>query len=174
MRAHSHRTGRKSVAPIIPVLRPDKDRTSTVPQIYVESESTPDLTHIPTTPVRQRRKSMSGSPRSPVQRVSFDDNLQVVPLSPISAVSPLSSPVESGAANRDSFSLWRSREGPTFDQYPASSSRLRSESRVSTQDVLEAFQGSSWGDAMRRSVSAARRRSGEQPGAPRFSFTNDP
>ncbi|KAF3939441.1 hypothetical protein ABW19_dt0202920 [Dactylella cylindrospora] len=170
MRSYSQISGRKSIAPVIPVIRMDRDRTSTVPQIYVESDSTPDLTQVPTTPVRQRRSSMAGSPRSPGQRVSFDETLHVIPLSPSgSSVSPLGSPAS--PEGRPSLSLWSNIENPNAD--PALQSRLRENSRVSAQDVLEAFQTSSWGDAMRRSVSAARR-SGEQPsGSQRFSFTSD-
>ncbi|KAF3910270.1 hypothetical protein ABW21_db0205254 [Orbilia brochopaga] len=191
MRSYSAISGRKSTAPFIPVIRTDKDRASTVPQIYVESESTPDLLQSLAQVEQQylqRQTSTTGSPRTgPGYRVSFEDNLQPgSPRSPVSGISPFATPPPAeGGPPRQSFSSWGARRSPSPTTTTAAeaggrlSPRLRDDSRVSTQDVLDAFQNSSWGVAMRRSVSAAaaRRRSvsgdQQQPGNQRFSFTSD-
>ncbi|KAF3215696.1 calcium channel protein [Orbilia oligospora] len=174
MREFSSISGRKSTVPYIPVIRTDRDRTSTVPQIYVESESTPDLLATLTVDMGRPRPSTAGSPRYGAHRVSFDDTLHVVPLSPTgSGVSPLTTPAEP----RNSFGSWN-REPHLGEP----SQHLRADARLSTHDVLDAFQSSSWGAAMRRSVShAGRRRSGDhqqqqqqqQQPNPRFSFNSD-
>ncbi|EWC43991.1 hypothetical protein DRE_01343 [Drechslerella stenobrocha 248] len=175
MRTYSAISGRKSRAPVIPVTRWDREQ-ALVPQIYVESESTPDLLQSLTQHEQQHGAPRSGSPRFGGQRVSVEDNLQ--PGSRQSPVgSPLSSPTEGGYP-RNSLGSW-ARGSPRGSTAGDMSPRLRPDNRLSTHDVLEAFQSSSWGAAMRRSVSAAaaRRRSGEQqqqqPGDPRFSFSSD-
>ncbi|EPS42843.1 hypothetical protein H072_3186 [Dactylellina haptotyla CBS 200.50] len=173
MRNYSSASGRKSVTPIIPVIRTERERTSTVPQIYVESDSVTDLpgTLNQNQNFMRQRPSTAGSPRMGAPRVSFDDGLHVVPLSPVSSgISPLTTPIE----QRPSTSPW-SRTSPTGELSP----RIGTDNRLSTHDVLEAFQNSSWGAAMRRSVSVApRRRSGDppqqqSPSNPRFSFNSE-
>ena len=133
------------------------ERTSVVPQIYVESESTVDLTKVPTSPVRHRRTStMSSAPSSPVApKVSFEDMLQApgTSSSPLSNVSPL------GSAGPRQSVHWTTHEMPSPDYH--NHHRLRTGSSVSTYDVMEAFQDSSWGVAMRRSISAVKRGSGD-------------
>ncbi|KAJ6259480.1 hypothetical protein Dda_5117 [Drechslerella dactyloides] len=194
MRSYSAISGRKSRAPFIPVLRTDKDRASTVPQIYVESDSTPDLLQSLAQYEQHRPSTTSaGSPRmgGVGHRVSYEDNnLQPgSPRSPVgSGVSPFTTPPPEGMPRHStSLGSWAARRSPspTTTNVTEGAGRLspglRDDSRLSTQDVLDAFQNSSWGVAMRRSVSAAVRRQStvsrdqqqQQPGNPRFSFSSD-